>query len=518
MIRIMIVDDMPIFLEYLRTCINWNAYGFEICCEAQDGQQAWEQIQALQPDVVLTDIMMPYIDGIGLTERIVKNYPDIAVVLITGNDEFEYARRALKLGCRDYIVKPFEKEELIVTLLKLQDNIKKVKEQREKDELLELQRKSEIERALLYGNDQLKREKILQAMGMKKTNFLVCGIRFFSNVSNDYEQLMLWKDFIIKMLKDKILIDGQHAIFPDYENNIIILLNFNHHEELLDYKTHDFLDMMQVLKGQLQVECSVAISQEGQAGDIRNLYLNVLETLSCSCAGVIYDCRESREDGKTEFHTSLNETVLNYILNFNEALSRRNMDAVISIIETLWQQIGNTQPRVYLNFINSVFGILMTDIVNKGYHVEAVLDQQKDFINIWNSDFNVLSKKTNILGLLEKWIGIERKKSETRSSRITTATKQYIAEHYHDCQLSVSEIAKELLINQTDLRKMFKEETSMTISEYLVKYRMEKAKELILHTDEKLAVIAEKVGYSDVSYFSNCFKKYYGISPRNIAP
>ena len=147
MIRIMIVDDMPIFLEYLRGCIDWNSYGFEICCEAHDGKEALDKIEEFYPDVVLTDITMPYINGLELAERITRDYPAISVILITGNNEFEYARKAVKLGVCDYIVKPFEKEELILSLLKLQDNIGKVVEStdNQKDE------HSEELRALIYA-------------------------------------------------------------------------------------------------------------------------------------------------------------------------------------------------------------------------------------------------------------------------------------------------------------------------------------------------------------------------------
>ena len=117
---------MPIFLEYLRGFIHWEEYGFEICAQASNGKEAFDMIEECYPDVILTDITMPYMDGLELAEAVMNQYPDISVILITGNNEFEYARKALKIGVCDYIVKPFEKEELILSLLKLQDNIHKV--------------------------------------------------------------------------------------------------------------------------------------------------------------------------------------------------------------------------------------------------------------------------------------------------------------------------------------------------------------------------------------------------------
>ena len=151
MIKIMIVDDMPIFLEYLRSAIDWEAYGFELCCEAKNGVEAYENAVIYSPDIVLSDIKMPYMDGLTLTEKLSELNPEIAVVLITGNSEFEYARRAIKLGVVDYIVKPFEKEELILTLLNLQDNINKAIEMKqEKKDKLYLKRE-ELLRQLIYA-------------------------------------------------------------------------------------------------------------------------------------------------------------------------------------------------------------------------------------------------------------------------------------------------------------------------------------------------------------------------------
>ena len=153
MIKIMIVDDMPVYRDYLRNFIDWKAYGFEACCEARDGREALELYEQYQPDIVLADIMMPYMDGLELSERLLKDNPDVSIILITGNSEFEYARKAVKLGVCDYIVKPFEKEELIIALLKLQDNINRVLElKNQKDELLG-ERREQLLRQFIYARN-----------------------------------------------------------------------------------------------------------------------------------------------------------------------------------------------------------------------------------------------------------------------------------------------------------------------------------------------------------------------------
>lgn len=156
MIKLMIVDDMPLDREYLRNFIDWKSYGFDACCEAKDGIEALALFEEYQPDIILTDIVMPHMEGLKLSEEILRNYPDTSIILITGNSEFEYARKAVKLGVCDYIVKPFEKEELIITLLKLQDNMNQVLEYQAEMDVVIKERQEQKLRQLIYAHHRYK--------------------------------------------------------------------------------------------------------------------------------------------------------------------------------------------------------------------------------------------------------------------------------------------------------------------------------------------------------------------------
>jgi len=127
MIRLMLVDDEPIFREHLRTTVDWQACGFYICGEAENGREALEKLEICRPDIILADINMPFVDGLRLSEMLTEKRPDIAIVIVTGHDEFEYAKKAVKLGVKDYILKPFDNGELIATLERLKDKILKEK-------------------------------------------------------------------------------------------------------------------------------------------------------------------------------------------------------------------------------------------------------------------------------------------------------------------------------------------------------------------------------------------------------
>ena len=262
MIKIMIVDDMPIFLEYLRGCIDWEAYGFSICCEARDGKDALEKIPEYYPDVVLTDITMPYINGIELSETIARDYPDISIILITGNNEFEYARQAVKIGVCDYIVKPFEKEELIVSLLKLQDNVNRALEQKSIRMQLERENKEQILRKMLLTSQSLIEPRELQAAGIGFTGnyFRVLLLKLKMQNSKDVERVINWEDILVDILNGMLGVEVNYEICKDLESNLVIVLNFRTAEEMEAYKFYEFQDLIKIIKSQLNLDVVIGIS------------------------------------------------------------------------------------------------------------------------------------------------------------------------------------------------------------------------------------------------------------------
>lgn len=127
MLKIIIVDDEPLYRKYLINSVEWEKYGFQVCCEAKNGIDALEKIHEYKPDIGLVDINMPFMDGLELAEKIREEALDVAVILVTGYNEFEYARKAIKFGVVDYILKPFDNEELMTPLLKVKESIEKKK-------------------------------------------------------------------------------------------------------------------------------------------------------------------------------------------------------------------------------------------------------------------------------------------------------------------------------------------------------------------------------------------------------
>ncbi len=524
MIKIMIVDDMPIFLEYLRGCIDWNSYGFEICAEAHDGKEALEKIEEFYPDVILTDITMPYLNGLELAEKVTSDYPDISVILITGNNEFEYARKAVKIGVCDYIVKPFEKEELILSLLKLQDNIGKAVEssQPQRDEKI-----YDDLRALVYagvsGDNAEAFEKKIFGDSCDKGGYLLALIKFdavaFSDKSTDSrEKLMNWEKLIARLLSDKLEIDGDIKIFHDFENNIVVIMKFNDLSELGSYKGYELSDIIQVVKNQLEIGSSIALTRASDITFVKKAYENALFYLSQKGYGQLWDLRD-KNDTEQGYGSALDA-----IMRLNKAIETLQFEDAENAINIMWDRLnlGSDAAKSELgisgmNLLTSAVSILMTNIINSGYSLEKIYGDGFSPEKYIGEAANSGQMKDNVIYLYKKRIEFEKGKKESKEHNIALAAKEFIENNYGNNELSISDISENLCVNQTYLRKMFKSEMDMTLSEYITHIRMAEAKRLLTTSDEKLSTIAEKVGFSDVSYFSNVFKKYYGVSPRSMS-
>ena len=518
MIRIMIVDDMPVFREYLVSCIDWAAYGFEICCEAKDGKEALEKFDEANPDIVLTDITMPYIDGINLAEQLLMINSEVSVVFITGNSEFEYARRAVKMGACDYIVKPFDKEELIFSLLKLKDNINKTIEMQIEKEEFNAQAKEEALRKLIYKQNGPITEIELQQLHSNCVNFnteyfLVCTVKIatYEN-SKRTDHIIKWEDVLINMLKDMIQIEGKFEMFRDFEGNIITILNFDSKREQKEYKGYEFKDLIKLVKQSLEFDITVGISELCDGiQNIKDAYYQTLRMINKKYQDDKGNVHYYNEAEAKEWKNFYSWDVIDSI---NKNLETLNYDGIQSIFVQELDTIEDIENEEFGTMIfMSLLSLLLSFLIKKGRNIEDVFGQYfKPYEMIMNTP-GYLAKRGLSLDCYRTVINYLSENKNELSYLVAQKAKDFIVNHYSDASLSIDDIARHLLMNQTYLRKMFKSETNMTLSEYITKIRMEKAKELIQNSNFKISYISTIVGYNDVGYFGKCFKKYYGISP-----
>lgn len=514
MIKIIIVDDRPIFLEYLKTCINWNSHGFEIAAAYMNGEDAFNNIEQDKPDIILSDINMPFMDGLELSEKVKENYPGIDIVLITGKSEFELARRAVKIGVSDYILKPFEKEELVLTLLRLKDNINKSNKIKiHRDEERELFFEHFLQSLIYTDNidEQIVKSK-MDVLGINSpdSNFIVFAIEIIKETKVDSNR---WKDTALRLLDELFEYEDNHFQFFDYENRIIVLAEVNSPQILNEFK-NDFDKLIDLFYKHLNLNIVIGIGSVcAKYNEVRSSYINALaalnHNLSKKLVGVItFDELPTETNTYTYYFAKKNEELF-------ELLNQGKNEEINHLLGVVFKEINESSiSSQYASIVSSsLLSVIINYIMRFDVQLEEVFKcEVDDIINIGkhnnlDNQLNILKKASNMTVTYFK----ERKKG--KSYQVAEATKQYIFNNYRRSDLTISEIAEEVYINETYLRTMFKQEVQMTIIEFISTLRMEQAKKMIETGGYTLAYIAEYVGYYDAAYLSKTFKKYFGVSP-----
>ncbi|TXK73511.1 response regulator [Paenibacillus sp. N3.4] len=521
--KILIVDDESIFREYLRTALDWEAYGFEICAEAKNGIEALEQAALHKPDIALVDITMPFMDGLSLTEHLNESYPTTSVVLITGHNEFDYARKALKLGVEDYILKPFSKDELVLTLLKLQKDHQKAQE--EKSTLKENQQliKESFLNHLLSSDYHLSEAETSQRMqqfgeSFHSPIFVVACIEIdrMDSKWNQVSERLLWKYAVTNILNEALEETENHLIFNGPEGRIICLVEHQGNDvcevpELAGYEKLCFL-----IKKYLKFTITVGVgrSQAGYQG-IRTSYLEALEALQHKFVlgndrVIAYGSGALESGTQALYPTEVNEDLL-------VQLRMHNGEKVEAKLEEIFQLIREQRLSLDYTYVISMglISVCLSYVTETGHPIEDCFGEAffpySEIKRLESIDVTALWIKKLFSQALQ-YTGKHRK---TRSSKIAQSAKEYIELHYGNSELQLDQIAQQVYINASYLRAVFKKEIGMTVTDYVTHIRMHKAKELLGKGNIRLADIAEQIGLSDPSYFSKSFKKFLVIPQVN---
>ena len=246
MLRVLVVDDMPVFIAYMENVIPWEVHGFQLVGTAKDGQEALEIAASLKPDIVLTDITMPHMDGLSLTEALKAILPGVSVVMITGHTEFQYARSALRLGVSDYLVKPFEAQELLITLLKLKQEYQKYREDRLQYENFEALKSATLLRQLVLAQNM----EYYTSELIEDSSSLPLTISLQKSYGIRVATLSVPSDALERASLERILLetlaDGRDLFqFTDYDDHLVVLLCYP------DERDHAFYrdDMDHLIEG-----------------------------------------------------------------------------------------------------------------------------------------------------------------------------------------------------------------------------------------------------------------------------
>ncbi|MWV47200.1 response regulator [Paenibacillus sp. HJL G12] len=521
MYKVIFADDEARFRAYFKCVIDWNAHGFELCGEAKNGLEALKLVEETLPDIAIVDINMPYMNGMELAAKVKEKYPSTFVVLVTGHSEFEYARKALKIGVDDYILKPFDEEELLVALAKVKSSIEKLQSERSKTE----KEKAALRESflnLLISNDDAGDSEMIQEQMERLDMQEYGGVFQVISVEIDglQEELLhtaevrLRKSTVSSLLGDLIQIEGKHHIFNGPENRIIMLLQYDH-EENVSLSEDGFVKLYSILKKHFGFSVTVGAGRAGSGmASIRQSYKESVVALrnriSMNLDDVLkYENLVSRPANIGFYPSEMNENLLIQLRLHEEAKIKDTLEAIQNYIRT------NQLSGDYIHMILAgLVSLCLTYVHELGKHVN-------DIFPTGFSPFEEITNKPSLEAAFEwmhelymKVLEHSRNVKRSKSNKTLTLAREYIDTHYADSQLKVEDISRHFLIQPRYLLKIFKEGLGMSVSDYIVETRIKKAKELLSSgRNLRLSSIAEMVGYSDLAHFSKTFKKHTGLSP-----
>ena len=523
--KVLVADDEEEILQSICRKIKWEKYGFEVVETFSNGREVMEFLETREADIVITDIRMPFMDGIELAKNVNEHYPHIKVIIISGYGEFNYAKEAMSYGVSDYILKPVNAKEIGAVLQKTKEMLDREREVKKNIQLLERQYRANL---------PVIRENLLNCIisgDVEREDFKEelenCGITI-ANAS-------CWVVVLIQIDKENEAIgneiNGQYAFV--YIRSLLqerlkdmcsYELFYNRAGEcvILGMKAPEQFEKILVRLNGIVRESkrTMGICPVIGVGKIKKSLLGTKASFEEAREALMY--REMAKDGEVicmkDIDISERESVL-FAEKEREmlfsAIKFGNGDDIrlalqkvysgikgMSISKSDWQAWSISVMNAMLLFAQQHRDMTET-VFTDGLDCLKILEQYKDI----ESFFGWLEEKCLCIGIY-----FEKKRAH-KTRNIIEIAKEHIRKEFGNMEMSLEKVAVEIGLTPTYFSSLFKKETGETFVEYLTRVRLEEAMRMLEETEEKIYIIAERTGYPDARYFSYVFKKKYGISP-----
>lgn len=516
MYKIALIDDEAVVRDGMKDLIPWEELGLELIGTAEDGEKGLLLIQEMLPDIVLLDINMPRLNGLDLAHILTKNYPLIKIILISGYDEFHYARQALRMGVQDYILKPVTKSEMVNLLCAMVGKLDEEREQirKEADVLNKIEQSIPLIQQKLL--EELVFTEIESSMIAKKCikanipyNKAFYGI-FLIDADNQIENKELTY-FAIQNIVSEMVVNKRWGILFELEECNAVLYFTDEKESPKDKYDEAIQYIKCAITELIGITVTIGVGTlVNQIEEISTSYQTAYYALlSRFFQGTNKIIENSKPYEVTKVHFAqwvrweseviksieqkeAFEQVINKIAN---EVRKRKM--AVKDIEELW---GNLACALFKKFMEIDPSI--TEIFSEGINLT---EEIKNFKTL--SDMQIWIK-----GVYERCMNYINDQAKPNKVHIKNILG-FIEENYNMPDLSMKMVCDSVHISASHFSNIFKREVGVTFVQYLTEYRIEKAKRLLKYTPLRTYEISEAVGYADPHYFSSTFKKAVGQSP-----
>jgi two-component system, response regulator YesN len=519
-IKVLIVDDEHLVRGLLKRCIDWNSIGMEIIGEATSGEEAIALVNKYKPDLVFTDICMANIDGIEFADAVIKKYPSIKVVVISGYDDFKYAQRSIRAGIKDYLIKPIDDEVVLETALKMKMEILQDREFKTENTIHQKQFINNvpilIERLFnrlihpILDINEVRRQMSYLNFKFKYDTFQVAVIEIILKKQDSYEEGgTIYYNKILNELKKYLKQNEDISIFFDDNYRITIL---NNGEKGIIEKVFDNIKVNVLC----DFKCCYSIGIGTTKNDMVNIERSYKEALDALNYRIIlgnnsvikYDDINLPREIQEDITIKVDDKLKVYFLSGSEKIIQDIIDGIFDTKDPAINMSMSNVKEYAFSYISTILEIIKElDIDIKELHSR----KYNIYEEILELD-TIPDIKRYVTDISSKVIELINYYKSKKLNKLIDDISLYMKLNFGDCELSLSKVAHVFFINPSYLSRIFKKEMGVNFMEYLIKLRIDKAIMLINNKDLKAYEIGEEVGISDSSYFSTCFKRYTGFS------
>lgn len=508
-ISVLLVDDEKLERVLIRQGFDWKKHGFEIIGEADCGEDALEFVRYRKPDVVITDISMPRMDGLELAEEIQKIHGACRIVIVTGYREFEYARRAVRIGVEDFLLKPVNIQDMKAVAEKIREQ--KEQEKSQSDEVEELKRSIQDDQGIVLESflQRLVSGRVTEEEACKKLtmynyekllNGCICVNLHISGENNEKANV------VINEYQSENILSFTHYM----QNRILFFMVEENGRETIKRVHEVTIEILgKLLEQEMTVVAGISIWHQGTKG-IAEAYEESEKAVSAS----VYLGRD-RVITYAEYEKNMKQQSVweeidweKFLLCMENSMNEKVQLYVADYMEKVWHfKVKNVEMLrlMTMNFLTKAgaglnkYGMSLIQLTD-----EEELYNEIGRINSVEEMRNVLQKQ---LDIIMQYYGSKKQK---KGNRVVQEAIVYVHENLYDPKLSLKTISTGIFSNESYLSRVFKKETGVSLIEYITQKRIEESIRLLDTTDYKAYEIAEKVGFRDPHYFSICFKRYTG--------
>lgn len=534
-IKVFLVEDEMVIRRGIKNSIDWEKEGYIFCGEASDGELAYPMIIKEKPDILITDIRMPFMDGLELCKLVKKELPNIKILILSGYDEFDYAKEAIRLGVTEYLLKPISSGKLLEALNGVSESIRREKEDKD------LVRKYMEE---MRENTEHEKQKFFEQMiagNLSMADALETGKKYEMSLSAGMYNLLLFRFTLGEENRKsgELLGEAEYAIEKlterleyvfEFQRGVegwAFLLMADNEEQMSERVKELSKDLEEIMKNYSTIAYFGGIGQP--VARLRELEESFREAERALAARFTMEL--NRIISVDDIRMAQNVDTLDdiEITSFGEIEKTRTMlekflnngveDEIDEFVDVYINELPeeNLKSVLMRQYIIMDAYIVMMSFCEKIEGIEGEMQAQSEELkNSMKTIQTVEEIKNYIRMLLKEIIGVRDTISGRRYSDIIEIAKDQIRKTYMSDEISLNTVAAEVGMSPSYFSSIFSKEMGKTFVEYLTEIRMDRAKELLMCSSMKTSEIGYEVGYKDPHYFSYIFKKTQNCTPKEF--